>query len=79
MSESRFSKAFRDFCWDAEVTRIRPYGLRSTNVSLFEGKILEYIGTAKSGHSETVRRKHYKRALDKQLRQAALSIEDLLS
>lgn len=79
MNESRFSVAFAELCRAAGVSRIRPYDLRSTNVSLSEGKILEYVGAAKSGHSETVRRRHYKRALDEQLKQAALSIEELLS
>jgi integrase len=78
MAEKRFYRGFAEVCAGAGVRRIRPYDSRSTWTTLSKGKMPEYVAVARAGHSQAVRDEHYARELDEELREAALSLEELI-
>lgn len=78
LSESSFARRFAKACTESGAGRIRLYDLRSTYVSLTEGKLSETVAADRAGHSEQIRRTHYLRAVDEQRIAAALTLEELL-
>ena len=67
------------FCDAAQVRRIWLIDLRSTYVSLSDGKIPDKVGAERAGHSLDMRRNVYRRTVEEEHRAAALSLGQLVS
>jgi len=80
LSETTLSQLMRDLAAELGVTHIPPKNLRHTHVSLLDstGRVPIHVAAQRSGHSKAVREQHYQARLERQQREAALGIDELL-
>jgi integrase len=78
VSDTWLRDTFYALCNAAKVTPIMLRDLRSTYVSLSDGKVPDKVAAERTGHSETMRRETYLRTLRAEHKAAALSLEELL-
>lgn len=77
--EKTFLNDWKAFCKAANVPVIWISDLRSTYVSLSDGKIPDKVGAERAGHSLDMRRNVYRRTVEEEHRAAALSLGQLVS
>ncbi len=80
LSETNLSELMRDLATTLQITHIPPKNLRHTYVTLVDstGRVPIHVAAQRTGHSKAVREQHYQARLERQHREAALGLEELL-
>lgn len=80
LSETNLSELMRDLASILHITHIPPKNLRHTYVTLLDstGRVPIHVAAQRTGHSKAVREQHYQARLERQHREAALGLEELL-
>lgn len=80
LSETNLSELMRDLATTLRITHIPPKNLRHTYVTLVDstGRVPIHVAAQRTGHSKAVREQHYQARLERQHREAALGLEELL-
>ena len=80
LSETNLSELMRHLARTLGITHIPPKNLRHTHVTLLDstGKVPLHVAAQRTGHSPAVREQHYQARLERQQREAALGLAELL-